>query len=215
MAAILWLHGLGDTGAGWQGAFSAVSRKVANVKFHHPTAQVQPLSFEDGQKTTSWFDISTWQPPSAIGLQEPDRPAGLDETVAFVHQTLEDMESQGIPAERIILGGFSQGGTSSLLAGLTYPKRLGGIVSISGWATHRDTLVSEVSAANRDVPLWYSYGSNDPVIDPALASKSAEVLKSFLGESITVMEVQRGMHQPDGSEMRAVIDFMTSRLSSE
>ena len=45
---------------------------------------------------------------------------------------------QGIPADRIVLGGFSQGGAMSLLAGLTTERKLGGIAVMSGWLPLRN-----------------------------------------------------------------------------
>jgi phospholipase/carboxylesterase len=53
--------------------------------------------------------------------------------VAFVHSLIDKEVAKGVPPERIVLGGFSQGGALSLYAGLQYPKTLGGIVSFSGW----------------------------------------------------------------------------------
>lgn len=39
----------------------------------------------------------------------------------------------GIPANRIVVGGFSQGGAMTLLTGLTCERRLAGLVVMSGW----------------------------------------------------------------------------------
>lgn len=215
MAAVLWLHGLGDTGAGWKGSFSSLKRKVSSVEFHHPTAPEQPLTCDGGSRTNSWFDITTWNPPvKPIGLDEPDDPKGMDETVKFVHNTLAEIEKDGVPSERIVIGGFSQGGTACILAGLTYPKKLGGVVSISGWATRREKLAGTVSPANKELPILYCYGSYDEVVDNLLAKKSIETLQPILGDNLQVVEANRVMHQPDAIEMDAAIDFMAKTLSA-
>jgi len=209
MSAVLWLHGLGDTGNGWRGSFSKVSRKLPDVKFHHPTAPCQPLSLDHGQKTTSWFDLVGWP----VGLSEPENPTGIEQTVKHLHTTLEEIEKEGVPSERIIIGGFSQGGAASILAGLTYPKRLGGIISISGWVICRESLESKVHPANANLPCFFSCGTRDSVVDFKLTEKSGEMLKSILGENGIVTHVTRSVHQPDMTELDNAMAFMMKCLS--
>lgn len=43
------------------------------------------------------------------------------------------MFQAGILPNRILLGGFSQGGALALHAGLTYPEPLAGVMSLSCW----------------------------------------------------------------------------------
>lgn len=214
MAALLWLHGVGDTGAGWKGQFTGVAKAVPGVKFHHPTAPEQPLTCSGGEVTTSWFDIVTWQPPmKPIGLEEPDRPTGLDATVKLVHEHFEAIEKSGVPADKIVVGGFSQGGTAAILAGLTYPKKIAGIASISGWATYRDELPTKVNPASTAVPCAFCCGTRDSVIDNKLSKKSGEVLKAILGDSLTYMETNRSEHFQTTSEMKAIEQFIVKCLS--
>jgi predicted esterase len=123
--AVLWLHGLGDTGAGWQGAFGQLT---AGATFHHPTAPTASVTINGGMQSTSWMDLKSFP----VDLSEPEAGADFDATVASVHAMLEQIEAEGTPAEQILIGGFSQGGATSLAAGLAYPRRLAGIVSISG-----------------------------------------------------------------------------------
>lgn len=54
-------------------------------------------------------------------------------TVRSLNQIITEEVDSGIPANRIIIGGFSQGGSMSLLTGLTSERRLGGVVVMSGW----------------------------------------------------------------------------------
>jgi len=211
--AVLWLHGLGDSGEGWEGAFASLERLVPSVVFSHPTAPTQPLTCDGGSRTTSWFDITTWKPPvKPIGLAEPDNPKGIDDTVQLVHKELDKLEKKGVPLERVVIGGFSQGGTATILAGLTCSKKIGGIVSISGWATRRATLAQEVTEANKNVPILYCYGDHDEVVDNLLAKESVKALQPIVGDSLQVVEANRAMHQPSPVEMRAALDFMARIL---
>lgn len=209
-AAVIWLHGLGDTGAGWSGSFGPVLDEVPGVQFFHPTAPTQRVTINPGEATTSWFDLKTWP----IDLAEPEGPAGMEETVGMLHAKIKELERDGIPANRVVLGGFSQGGTAALLAGLTFPNQLAGIVSISGWASYREGLPGKVDVANSGVPCLFCCGTSDPVVAFTLTKKSGEILESILGDSMSVMHVNRAMHQPLNSETKAAQDFMIRVLSS-
>lgn len=51
----------------------------------------------------------------------------------MVHSLIANEISLGIPANRIILGGFSQGGALAIFSALTYPQSLAGIIVLSAW----------------------------------------------------------------------------------
>ena len=102
--------------------------------------------------STSWFDIIK----IPVDLPEPENPTGLDVSVASIHKMLGEIEAKGIAAENIVLGGFSQGGTLSLHAGLSYPKKLAGVISISGWCAIRNDVSSWISAAGKETPILMS-----------------------------------------------------------
>lgn len=207
-SAVLWVHGLGDTGEGWQGQFGPVQCQLADVKFHHPTAPEQFVTC-NGSPSTSWFDIATI--PVAKG--EPEAPKGVAESKSTLHALLEEIERSGVPADKIILGGFSQGGAMSLNAGLSYPRTLGGIISISGWCTHRADVESWMSDAGKKTPVLMLSGDGDPVVDISVTRQSGDLLKAVLGDGITVQYPKRDSHQASEEEMTQVMQFMTERLS--
>merc|ERR1712032_108655 len=45
--------------------------------------------------------------------------------IASVHKEIEEIEKTGVPAEKIVIGGFSLGGAASIAGGLSYPKKIG------------------------------------------------------------------------------------------
>ena len=51
----------------------------------------------------------------------------------YFHSLIQEEIAAGIPADRIVLGGFSQGGAMSIFSGLTAPVKIGGIVGLSSW----------------------------------------------------------------------------------
>jgi len=81
--------------------------------------------------------------------------------VARLHATLDQLVAEGLQPADIVLGGFSQGGAIALSAGMSYPKPLGGLVSISGWCVHRvsGSVAPIVHPSNAHVPTWFSCGT--------------------------------------------------------
>lgn len=214
--AVLWLHGVGDTGAGWRGnpEFRPIVQRCPGLKWVHPDAPEQALTAAGGDRMNSWFDIVTWVPGrKPIGLEEPDPAPGMDDFVKSVHSMLEQIESQGVPAEKILIGGFSQGGSGAIAAGLTYPKKIGGIVSISGWCQYRKTLVGTMPSSNKSVPIMFCCGNRDDVIDIKLSRESKATLEEAVGENLTYMEANRAGHFQSPAEMDAIVNFMMSKFS--
>ena len=205
--AVLWLHGLGDTGAGWKGAFGPLAKQA---DFHHPTAPEQPVTspVHQGEVMTSWFDIQGWP----LGLSEPEGPPGIEETVTVIHQKLDSIAESGVPHDKIVLGGFSQGGAVSILAGLTYPKRLAGIVAISGWCVYREQLAERVHEANRHTPIFLSVGIGDPIVTFPLTKASGELLQKTLGDHVIANHADRPMHPPEHGELMGAAQFIKAQL---
>lgn len=61
-----------------------------------------------------------------------DDVQGMQKTVSSLSQLISNEIDSGIPSERIVLGGFSQGAAMTLLTGLTTEFKLGGLVVMSG-----------------------------------------------------------------------------------
>lgn len=64
-------------------------------------------------------------------LQANEDDAGIRRSQAYLHSLIATEIEKGIPSDRIVLGGFSQGGAMSLMSGVTCPTKLGGIFGLS------------------------------------------------------------------------------------
>ncbi len=84
----------------------------------------------------------------------------------------------GIPSNRVVLGGFSQGGAISLLAGVTCPQKLGGIFGLSCYLLLQGRIREMVPAENpnKDTPIFMGHGDADPVVQYDWGVKTAEKL---------------------------------------
>jgi lysophospholipase-1 len=65
---------------------------------------------------------------------------GMLRTVSLINRLISAEVDSGIDPGRIVVGGFSQGAAMSLLCGLTNERKLGGVVSLSGWLALRSKI---------------------------------------------------------------------------
>lgn len=106
----------------------------------------------------AWYDISE------VDLQRRHDEAGVRRSAAQVAALLAREHERGVPWDRIVLAGFSQGGAVALFQGLRHPERLAGLVALSTYMVVAESLAEEASAANQDVPIFQAHGSLDPMV---------------------------------------------------
>ncbi len=170
VASVIILHGLGADGTdflsfGDQLDLSAIGR----VRYVLPRAPVRPVTINNGYKMRAWYDILGTQ------IERLEDEAGLRESMREVNALIERECARGVPAHRIVLGGFSQGCAMTLLTGLRYPRRLGGLVCMSGYLPLAASTAAERHDANALVPIFMAHGRRDPMIalDRAAGSRDA------------------------------------------
>lgn len=124
----------------------------------------------------------------SLGSRSVDEDSeGITQSQAFFHSLIQDEISAGIPADRIVLGGFSQGGAMSIFAGLTAPVKIAGIVGLSSWLLLHQSFNSHVPSGdvNKATPLLMGHGDSDPLVRYTLATQTAEILKTS-GYNVTL-----------------------------
>lgn len=174
VASIVVLHGLGADGNDFVPiAHELDLSAIGPVRFVFPSAPVRPVTINGGHAMRAWYDI---YPPSAHpSVPRPEDEAGLRASQDLVQGLLDREAVRGVPAHRTVLMGFSQGCAMTLMTGLRAPKRLAGLVGLSGYLPLAGTTPAERGEANRDVPVFLAHGEHDPVvtIDRAQASRDA------------------------------------------
>lgn len=170
-ASIIVMHGLGADGNDFVPICDQLDlTAVGPVRYVFPHAPVRPVTVNGGYRMRAWFDILSFE----RGKNEDE--AGLRESQAEVAALIDAEIARGVPAERIVLMGFSQGCAMTLMAGLRYPQRLAGLVGLSGYLPLPDTLAAERAEANADVPIFLAHGAADPVIPFTRAEFSRDAL---------------------------------------
>lgn len=166
-ASVIWLHGLGADGHDFEPIVPELRLQGRAIRFLFPHAPIRPVTINGGMRMRAWYDIRD----NAI-RREGD--IGVRESQAEIEALIAREHSRGIPASRTVLAGFSQGGAIALHTGLRHPERLAGIMALSTYLPLADTLATEASPANRDIPVFMAHGTGDPVIPVARAQRSRQ-----------------------------------------
>ena len=170
-AAVVWLHGLGADGHDFEPVAAELGRAgLDDVRYVFPHAPVRPVTVNGGMAMRAWYDISGSEIDR--GTDEEGVQASADIARALVDEQID----RGIPARRIVLAGFSQGGAIALFSGLRLPCRIAGILALSTYLPAAESLQAQAHAANSDVPIFLAHGSHDPLVSLALSERSRAIL---------------------------------------
>ena len=169
--SVIWLHGLGADGRDFVPIVGELALPAAPIRFVFPHAPVQPVTINNGMSMRAWYDIVA----DDLARREDER--GVRASQGLVEALVARERERGVPAARIVLAGFSQGGAISLQTGLRHPERLAGIMALSTYVPIAATLEAERNAANADVPIFMAHGTQDPIIPLASARRSRELLE--------------------------------------
>ncbi|KAE9962315.1 hypothetical protein BLS_000502 [Venturia inaequalis] len=142
-AAIIFLHGLGDDSGPWENVADQFQRahKLDHTTWILPTAPDDKM-----QEMNAWYTPSPLSPWASQRpeLDDPEDEEGMMKSVQYAESLIDDVIAKGIPAHRIVLGGFSQGHAIALLTGLTskkYAGKLAGLVCLSGYLPIPDRIM--------------------------------------------------------------------------
>lgn len=172
-AVVIWLHGLGADGYDFEPIVDELNLPdSAAIKFVFPHAPKIPITVNAGYVMRAWYDIVS------ADLSAQQDAEGIRRSAEQLNQLIAAEIKAGIPAEKIILAGFSQGGAIILQAGLRYPERLGGIMVLSSYVPLAETLAAEKNSANQDVAIFYAHGEQDDVIPISFAEQSRNLLEA-------------------------------------
>lgn len=172
--SVIWLHGLGADGNDFAPIVpELVDRQWPALRFVFPHAPVQPVTVNGGVPMRAWYDIHGFDP------RAPQDEAGVRRSIDAVEALIGREHERGVPSERIVLAGFSQGGAVALAAGLRHAQRLAGIVALSTYLPIAATLAPERSAANAQVPIFWGHGSADPVVMLQRGLDSRQLLEAL------------------------------------
>jgi len=156
--SVIWLHGLGADGSDFVPIVEELALPPLGIRFVFPHAPKRPVTINGGFVMRAWYDIVMQD----LVRQEDER--GIRESQAHVEALIAREGERGIPPERIVLAGFSQGGVITLQTGLRQPKRLAGLLALSCYLPLASKVGMERNASSADVPIFLGHGTADDIV---------------------------------------------------
>lgn len=201
-ASFIFLHGLGDTGHGWATTIAAI--RPPHVKVICPSAAKMPVTLNSGFESPSWFDLMS------LDINAPEDEPGIKKAAEIVKGLVEEEVKNGIPVERIMIGGFSQGGALALYVALTAGKAMAGVAALSCWLPLHKQMVTRTPV---NMVCMQAHGDCDPIIPYRMGQLSASLLKQLMKEH-TFKTYKGMMHSSNETEMQDLKEFLLATLPS-
>jgi len=167
-ASIIWLHGLGADGHDFAPITTELQLPASlGVRFILPHAPHRPVTINGGYVMRAWYDIAH----TDIG-RTPDL-GGIETSRSSVKQLIQQERDAGIPAERIIVAGFSQGGVIAIETVTHHQDTLGGAIALSCYLARTDDL----PLASHPIPVFLAHGTEDTIVPHRLGLAARDALE--------------------------------------
>ncbi|KAG7193239.1 uncharacterized protein KQ657_001001 [Scheffersomyces spartinae] len=217
-AAIIFVHGLGDTGSGWSWFPSVVKQanivqKCDSINYVFPNAPVIPITANGGARMPGWFDIKQFGAVDQPQIQ--DTPGFMKSCEVLKSLVKEQIETHGIAPEKILIGGFSQGAAISLATLALLDTKIGGEICLSGFNPVPEAVrkgCNKDGIINLDTPVFQGHGTQDPVIDLLFAQRARDFYQSMGFGSYTYKEYPGVVHTVAEDELIDVMKFIQGIL---
>lgn len=168
-AAVIWLHGLGANGHDFEPIAPELGLPESlAIRFVFPHAPEIPVTINGGYVMPAWYDILE------MDIDRKIDQAQILESAARIRALIEHEEERGVPSERIILAGFSQGGAVAYETALSFEKPLAGLLAMSTYFATAETV--QWHDANKALPIMVMHGEQDPVVPVQLGERALGVL---------------------------------------
>lgn len=206
-ASVIWMHGLGADARDFEPIVPELRLSAElGVRFVFPNAPIRPVTVNGGMRMRAWYDVLS------TDLPRREDPDGVYASERAINALLEREKQRGVPVDRIVLAGFSQGGAMALHTGLRYPDRLAGILALSCYIPLAGKLNDERRPANQPTPIFMAHGDYDTVIPMRYGQQSAELLKN-LGYRVEWRDYGMG-HEVCWEEIRDVGKWLERVLAT-
>lgn len=203
--SVIWLHGLGADAHDFEPIVpDLVGPGERALRFVFPNAPVRAVTINGGIRMRAWYDVLGFD-RSTVQDEQGIR-ASYEALCELVRRELE----RGIPAGRVVLAGFSQGGAMALFTGTRIRERLAGIIGLSCYLPLGWTLPAERQAVNQTTPILMAHGEFDPVVDASLGRDSRDALAQA-GYAVQWHSYPMG-HEVCSSEIAAIAAYLASVL---
>ncbi|MCG6976352.1 MAG: dienelactone hydrolase family protein [Acidiferrobacterales bacterium] len=170
-AAVIWLHGLGADGHDFESLVPALNLPdTLAIRFVFPHAPKRPVTINGGMVMRAWYDIS----PADNGFRDNDDD--IRASAVLIAGLVDQQLAQGMPAHRIVLAGFSQGGAVAIYTALGSGLPLAGVMALSTYVPMAGSFEQWAHTSNREKPVFQGHGTFDPLISIRRAEQTRDLL---------------------------------------
>jgi phospholipase/carboxylesterase len=152
----------------------------------------------------AWYDIKDFD------LANRADESGVEESIVQVEALVAREAERGVPRERVLLAGFSQGGAITLATGLRSSAPLAGLIALSAYLPSAHKAGSLLAPGAAKQPLFMAHGSQDPVV-PCMAGEQSATLLRTLGFEVDWRRYPMP-HAVCAEEISDLGDWMSERL---
>ena len=155
VGSVIWLHGLGADGHDFEPIVPQL-RLGAPLRFVFPHAPVRPVTINGGMAMRAWYDILSFDSSGRADAE------GLRASGVLLDGLIEREIERGVPADKIVIAGFSQGGAVVTHTLLTTRHALAGAMSLSSYLAISGDI--DTASSRKDLPIFMAHGTADPVL---------------------------------------------------
>ncbi|GBG25039.1 Acyl-protein thioesterase 1 [Hondaea fermentalgiana] len=206
-SVVVIMHGLGDTANGFADVAQMFSARMPTTKFILPTAPTQPVTLNRGMRMPSWYDIVS------LGGGPSETFEGIEDSAQRIRGILDQEHEKGMPYNRMVLAGFSQGAAMSLFTGLQLPaeKKLAGLLVMSGYLAGYNKF--KLTPGLEDTPVLHQHGTSDQVVSFDMGDRTQKRVQE-LGATDYTLEPYKGMsHSVSPEELGSGLAFLQKVLA--
>ncbi|CAL1687294.1 unnamed protein product [Lasius platythorax] len=209
-ATVFFFHGSGGTGEDikeWIDILNREKLQFPHIKLIYPSAPSQPYTPNGGMMQNVWFDRM------AISNQVPEHVKSIDSMCQNISELIDREVANGIPFNRIILGGFSMGGCLALHLTYRYKTSIAGCFVMSSFLNKGSIIYEHLKARpeHNKIPLVQYHGTIDTLVPIEWGEETAKNLKE-LGVNVKFTPLQNIDHELSRAEIQSWKDWLLNIL---
>ncbi|EDW42686.1 lysophospholipase-like protein 1 [Drosophila sechellia] len=192
-ASVIFFHGSGDTGSNvmeWVRFLIGRNLEYPHIKIIYPTAPKQKYTPLDGELSNVWFDRKS------VNIAASESKKSMSQCYDAVNQLIDEEVASGIPLNRIIVGGFSMGGTLALHTGYHLRRSLAGVFAHSSFLNRGSVVYDSLANGKAESfpELRMYHGERDTLVPKDWGLETFENLTK-LGVKGTFHPLRNTLHE--------------------
>ncbi|XP_047494379.1 LOW QUALITY PROTEIN: lysophospholipase-like protein 1 [Penaeus chinensis] len=162
-ASVIFMHGSGGTGSMVKESMKILFGRnfsFPHIRILYPTAPERAYTPSFGMRQHVWFNRHD------VEISAPEDLSTVEPMAEEINKLIDQEVRLGVDVKRIVLGGFSMGGSMALQMGYRFRPEVGGVFSLSSFL-NRGSKVYEGLKTSQDTnypPLFMCHGERDDVV---------------------------------------------------